>query len=128
MWSKIFFFLLVLLKSRFMLFTYPNVSTVSSDLGSAVGHFAAGQCDTGIQSQEWLRAVPGGIRVDVRKHFHTEGVLRPGAASLRRRWMPQAQHSSSPWTMPLSVWAAWKGSGWMGWRISVGCSGPQACP
>lgn len=48
MWNKIFFFLLVLLKSRFMLSTYPNASTVSSDLESAVGHFAAGQRDSEI--------------------------------------------------------------------------------
>lgn len=50
---RFFFFLLVLLKSRFMLSIYPNVSTVSS--GESAGeHFAARQCDTGIQSQEWL--------------------------------------------------------------------------
>lgn len=60
MWSKNFFFLLVLLKSKFMLSTYPNVSTVSSDLEGAAEHFAAGQCDAGVQSHEWLRAVPGG--------------------------------------------------------------------
>lgn len=60
MWSKICFFLLVLLKSKFMLSTYPDASTVNSDLVSTAGHFAPGQCDTGVQSQEWLRAVPGG--------------------------------------------------------------------
>lgn len=106
-----------------MLSTYPNVSTVSSDLESAAEHFAAGQCDIGVQSQEWLRAVPGGIRVGLRKHFHTERMFRPGAAPFRRRWMPQAQHSSSTWTMPQLL-GSLEGLRLLGWMVSVSCSGP----
>lgn len=70
--------------------------------------------------RKWSQAVPGRLRLDIRRNFLMEGVVKHWHC-LRKWWSYHSWRCSrSDWTWDLVLWFSWQGSGWSKVGLNLG--------